>query len=585
MKKILIANRGEIAVRVIRSAREAGYGTVAIYADQDAAALHTKLADEAVALHGSTPGETYLSIDKILGAAAETGADGVHPGYGFLSENANFARAVQEAGLTWIGPNPETIEKLGNKVTAREIAVETGAPLVPGTDGPVSSAEEVRAFADEYGLPVAVKAAHGGGGRGMRVIREASEIESGYESAVREAEAAFGAGECFVERFLDRPRHVEAQVLADAHGNVIVVGTRDCSLQRRNQKLVEEAPAPFLTDDQRRSVHESARAVCAAAGYIGAGTVEYLLSPDGLLSFLEVNTRLQVEHPVTEQTTGIDLVAEQFRIAEGLPLSVTSDPTPVGHAIEFRLNAEDPALGFLPTPGLVELFDPPTGPGVRVDTGLHSGDEIASAFDSMFAKLIITAPDRATALLRAEMALTEMRIDGTPTVLPFHREALQAPDFRAQNADGDEDASLFAVHTRWIETDFAGELAESEYLASALRHREGKMRRVILEIDGRPVELGIPGAFAAMIGQGTGDIADSAESAASDGSVTADFAGTLVRWVAEDGSEVSAGDTLAVLEAMKMESPVMAVADGVFTREEIEPGDSVTAGQTLGRIG
>lgn len=584
MKKILIANRGEIAVRVLRSAHEAKYQTVAVYADQDASALHVRLADEAVALKGSNAAETYLSVEKILEAAKSTGADAVHPGYGFLSENAGFARAVQEAGLTWIGPNPETIEKLGNKVSAREIAVSVGAPLVPGTDGPVSGAREVREFAEEHGLPVAVKAAHGGGGRGMRVIREMSGIESGYESAVREAESAFGAGECFVERFLDRPRHVEAQVVADTHGNVVVVGTRDCSLQRRNQKLVEEAPAPFLTEEQRKEVHDSARAICAEAGYVGAGTVEYLLSPDGLLSFLEVNTRLQVEHPVTEETSGIDLVAEQFRIAEGLPLSIEADPEPIGHAFEFRLNAEDPAQGFLPTPGPVERFQMPTGPGVRVDTGVHSGDEVAGAFDSMFAKVIVTAPDRATALRRAETALAEMQIDGLPTVLPFHREVLSAADFRAEGPEGDQDGQSFRVHTRWIETDFEGQLEASEHLASALRHRENKMRRVVVEFDGRAVELGLPGSLAAMLGSAQGDLPGEGSAGQSEGAVIADFGGTLVRWEVDDQAEVSAGDTVAIMEAMKMESPVKATADGVFAREDIAPGSSVDSGQLLGRI-
>lgn len=584
MKKILIANRGEIAVRVLRSAHEANYQTVAVYADQDASALHVRLADEAVALKGTSAAQTYLSVEKILQAAQATGADAIHPGYGFLSENAGFAQAVQQAGLTWIGPAPETIEKLGNKVSAREIAVRVGAPLVPGTDGPVAAAHEVRAFAEEHGLPVAVKAAHGGGGRGMRVIREMNGIEAGYESAVREAESAFGAGECFVERFLDRPRHVEAQVVADTHGNVVVVGTRDCSLQRRNQKLVEEAPAPFLTEAQRKQIHDSARAICAEAGYVGAGTVEYLLSPDGLLSFLEVNTRLQVEHPVTEETTGIDLVAEQLRIAEGLPLSIQADPSPIGHAIEFRLNAEDPAQGFLPTPGPVERFQMPTGPGVRVDTGVHSGDEVAGAFDSMFAKIIVTAPERATALRRAETVLAEMQIDGLPTVLPFHREVLRAADFRAEDADGNQDADKFTVHTRWIESDFDSELEASEHLASALRHRESAMRRVIVEFDGRPVELGLPASLTTMLGSAQGDVPGDASAGGDDGAVSADFGGTLVRWEVDDQAEVSAGDTLAILEAMKMESPVKASAAGVFTREEIEPGSPVDSGQLLGRI-
>ncbi|GAB3850088.1 acetyl/propionyl/methylcrotonyl-CoA carboxylase subunit alpha [Nesterenkonia populi] len=578
MKRILIANRGEIAVRVIRSAREAGYSTAAVYADQDAAALHVELADTAVALGGDTAADTYLSIPRILEAARTAGADAVHPGYGFLSENADFARAVIQAGMTWIGPAPETIEALGNKVTARQIAVDTGAPLVPGTDGPVSSAEEVRAFAAEHGLPVAVKAAHGGGGRGMRIIREESELDEGYASAVREAEAAFGRGECFVERFLDRPRHVEAQVVADSHGSVVVVGTRDCSLQRRSQKLVEEAPAPFLAEEARERIHESARSICAAAGYVGAGTVEYLLSPDGLLSFLEVNTRLQVEHPVTEETAGVDLVAEQLRIAEGGRLTLTEDPPPAGHAIEFRLNAEDPALGFLPAPGRVELFSPPTGPGIRVETGIRTGDEVSGAFDSMFAKLIVTGPDRATALIRARTALAEMRVEGIPTVMPFHRAVLEAPDFTAESG-----AEGFAVHTRWIEADFQDALTESEHLASAVRHQEQAMRRAAVEIDGRVVQLGLPASLLRLFG--------SAETAAEQGgrpqedsAVTAPMAGTLVTWLAEDGADVEKGQPVAVLEAMKMEQNITAPVSGTLAREDVAPGGSVAGGQVVARI-
>lgn len=583
MKKILIANRGEIAVRIIHSGREAGYTTVAVYADQDPQALHVQLADEAVALHGATAADTYLNIQKLLQAARTTGADAVHPGYGFLSENAEFAAAVQEAGLTWIGPEPETIRSLGNKVTAREIAVAAGAPLVPGTDGPVSSADQVRQFAETHGLPVAVKAAHGGGGRGMRVIRSTEEIEAGFDAAIREAEAAFGAGECFVERFLDRPRHVEAQVVADAYGDVVVVGTRDCSLQRRNQKLIEEAPAPFLTDEQRHRIHESARAICQQAGYRGAGTVEYLLSPDGLLSFLEVNTRLQVEHPVTEETTGVDLVAEQLRIAEGKPLSLTEDPTPRGHAIEFRLNAEDPALGFLPTPGPVDLFHSPSGRGVRVDTGLRSGDDVSGAFDSMFAKIIVTAADRGRALSRAQTALEEVRIEGLPTVLPFHQAALQAADFRAIDDDGIEQPQRFAVHTRWIETDFAQELEESPQLATAVRHHEQTMRRATVEIDGKPVSLGLPESLLSLFGTAHTETTD--ESPVRDsGIVSAPMNGTLVRWNVASGAQVEAGEAIAVMEAMKMEQPVTALTAGTFTAEDIWPGQSVTSGSPLGHI-
>ncbi|WP_022872735.1 acetyl/propionyl/methylcrotonyl-CoA carboxylase subunit alpha [Nesterenkonia alba] len=577
MKRLLIANRGEIAVRIIRSAHVAGYQTVAVYADQDIAALHTELADTAVALEGSTPAETYLNAEKLIAAARTAGADAVHPGYGFLSENADFARAVMQAGMTWIGPPPEVITQLGNKVTARQIAVEAGAPLVPGSNGPVADAQAVRAFAAEHGLPVAIKAAHGGGGRGMRVARRSEDIEEAFTSAVREAEAAFGRGECFVERFLDRPRHVEAQVLADTHGNVVVVGTRDCSLQRRNQKLIEEAPAPFLTAEQQERIYTSARAIFTATGYTGAGTVEYLLSGDGLLSFLEVNTRLQVEHPVTEETTGVDLVAEQLRIAEGLPLSLTTDPLARGHAFEFRLNAEDPALGFLPTPGRIEQFRMPTGPGVRIDTGVHAGDEVAAAFDSMFAKLIVTGDTRDQALQRARSALAELRIEGIPTVLSFHRQAVESAAFIA--AAG---AESFTVHTRWIETDFAAELAASEHLASAVRHRDTAIRRTVVEIDGRVVQLGLPSALTSLFG--TASSQAPVEPAPDAGTVTAPFSGTLISWQTEDDTVVETGTPVAVLETMKMESTVTAPRAGTFHRAEVEIGAAVERGATLGHI-
>ncbi|GAA1185297.1 acetyl/propionyl/methylcrotonyl-CoA carboxylase subunit alpha [Nesterenkonia xinjiangensis] len=593
MTTILIANRGEIAVRVIRAAAERGHRTVAVYADQDVTALYVELADVAVALHGATAPQTYLDQAKVLAAAEETGAEAIHPGYGFLSENADFARAVIDAGMTWIGPTPETIERLGDKVAARALAVQVGAPLAPGTDGPVSGAEEVRAFAEEHGLPVVIKAAHGGGGRGMRVVRASEDIDDAHASAVREAEGAFGRGECFVERFLDRPRHVEAQVVADAHGEVAVVGIRDCSLQRRNQKLVEEAPAPFLSTEHRLAVLDSARDICAAAGYVGAGTVEYLLSPDGVLSFLEVNTRLQVEHPVTEETARVDLVAEQLRIAAGEPLSTAARRAAAelretgvldgGHAIEFRINAEEPAHGFLPTPGPVELLQPPTGPGIRVDTGVRSGDEVSGAFDSLIAKLIVTGPDRATALRRARVALAEMRVEGVPTVLPFHRAVLEADDFLA--ADG---AESFRVHTRWIETEFEAELAESEHLAAAVRHREQGMRRTTVEIDGRAVSLGLPGGLLGLLGaasqeadpRGAGEPGRSED----DGAVTSPVAGTLVSWSAEDGDDVEEGAPVVVVEAMKMESTVRAPRAGTLHREDLAPGSSLNAGQVLARL-
>ncbi|NHT75879.1 ATP-grasp domain-containing protein, partial [Rhizobiaceae bacterium CRRU44] len=439
MKKVLIANRGEIAVRIIRACRDYGVGSVAVYADCDIDALHVRLADEAYGLDGDRPADSYLDIDKLIAIAKRSGADAVHPGYGFLSERAEFARAVQEAGLIWIGPDPEVIEALGDKVQARRIATSVGAPLVAGSDGPVETAAEVIAFADAHGLPVAIKAAHGGGGRGLKVAWKREEIADLYESAVREATAAFGRGECFLERFLDRPRHIEAQVLADRHGHVVVLGTRDCSLQRRNQKLVEEAPAPFLSDAQRDEIHQSAAKICKAAGYTGAGTVEFLLGVDGTISFLEVNTRLQVEHPVTEETTGIDLVVEQLRIADGLPLAFTEPPEPRGHSIEFRINAEDPGRGFLPTPGVITEFSPPSGPGIRLDSGVVTGSTVPGTFDSLTSKLIVTGANREQALARARRALAEFRIEGIATVLPFHRAAIDTADFRG-------DAG-FKVHT------------------------------------------------------------------------------------------------------------------------------------------
>jgi acetyl-CoA/propionyl-CoA carboxylase, biotin carboxylase, biotin carboxyl carrier protein len=448
LSKVLVANRGEIAVRVVRACRDAGLASVAVYAEPDRDAPFVTLADEAFALGGTTAAESYLDIGKVIEAARRSGADGIHPGYGFLSENAEFAQAVLDAGLVWIGPTPQAIRDLGDKVTARHIAMRAGAPLVPGTSEPVSGADEVEAFADEHGLPVAIKAAFGGGGRGMKVAREQQEIRELYDSAVREAVAAFGRGECFVERYLDRPRHVEAQVLADTHGNVIVVGTRDCSLQRRFQKLVEEAPAPFLSDEQRTTIHESAKAICREAGYHGAGTVEFLVGEDGLISFLEVNTRLQVEHPVSEETSGLDLVREQFRIADGLELNLRDDPAPRGHSIEFRINGEDAGRGFLPAPGTVTSISFPAGPGVRVDAGVTAGSVVGGQFDSLLAKLIVTGSDRAQALERSRRALAEFQVEGMATVLPFHRLVVDDPAFAATAEDD------FTVHTRWIETEW-----------------------------------------------------------------------------------------------------------------------------------
>ena len=574
MKKVLIANRGEIAVRIIRACRDYGIASVAVYADPDMDALFVRLADEAYGLSGSRPAETYLDIEKLIDIAKRSGADAVHPGYGFLSERAEFARAVIDAGLIWIGPDPHVIEALGDKVQARRIATSVGAPLVAGSDGPVETAAEVIAFAEQYGLPVAIKAAHGGGGRGLKVAWKMEDVADLYASAVREAEAAFGRGECFLERFLDRPRHIEAQVLADKHGNVLVLGTRDCSLQRRNQKLVEEAPAPFLSDAQRHEIHDAARRICAAAGYSGAGTVEFLLGVDGTISFLEVNTRLQVEHPVTEETTGIDLVIEQFRIADGLPLLVTETPAPRGHSIEFRINAEDPGRGFLPTPGTITTFEAPSGPGVRLDSGVVSGSTIPGTFDSLMAKLIVTGATREQALTRARRALKEFRIEGVATVLPFHRAAMEAADFIGD--DG------FKVHTRWIETDFADRLAAD---ARPDPGADTSLIRTHVEIDGKRHALGIPAALLAGLGglnAPTGD-AGSTETQEDSSTVIAPISGTLQAWKCADGDTVKEGDLLAVMEAMKMETQILSARSGTLVIKAAE-GAYVNAGAALGRI-
>lgn len=571
MKKVLIANRGEIAVRIVRACRDYGLQSVAVYADPDADALFVRLADEAYGLGGVRPAETYLDIEKLIAVARRAGADAVHPGYGFLSERAEFARAVQDAGLIWIGPDPDVIEALGDKVEARRIAQGVGAPLVAGSDGPVSSAAEVVAFAERHGLPVAIKAAHGGGGRGLKVAWKMEEVADLYESAVREATAAFGRGECFLERFLDRPRHIEAQVIADKHGNVLVLGTRDCSAQRRNQKLIEEAPAPFLSDEQRQKIHAAARAICAAAGYSGAGTVEFLLGVDGTISFLEVNTRLQVEHPVTEETTGIDLVIEQFRIAEGLPLRVLETPEPRGHSIEFRINAEDPGRGFLPTPGAITVFDPPCGPGVRLDSGVVTGSTVPGVFDSLVAKLIVTGATREEALRRARRALKEFRIEGVATVLPFHRAAIDTADFIG--TDG------FKVHTRWIETDFA---AMPEAMARPEPIDDPTLVRTHLEIDGRRVSLALPSLLLAGLGaagQGSASAAGKGGGPAEDG-ITAPVSGTLQAFKIADGATVAEGDLVAVMEAMKMETQVLAPKAGRL-RLRVKEGDYVQAGDVL----
>ncbi|MBT2514905.1 biotin carboxylase N-terminal domain-containing protein [Arthrobacter sp. ISL-30] len=580
MKKVLIANRGEIAVRIARACTDAGLVSVAVYANPDADSLHVRLADEVYALGGTSGAETYLHIAKLIAVARRAGADAVHPGYGFLSENADFAQAVLDAGLAWIGPSPQAIRDLGNKVTAREIAVRAGAPLVPGSDGPVANAQEVLAFALEHGLPVAIKAAFGGGGRGLKIARRLEDIEDAFESAVRESTVAFGRGECFVERFLDQPRHVEAQVLADTHGNVVVLGTRDCSLQRRNQKLVEEAPAPFLTSEQRRLIHESAKAICREAGYHGAGTVEYLVATDGTISFLEVNTRLQVEHPVTEETSGVDLVREQFRIASGGALTLAADPEPIGHAFEFRLNAEDPARGFLPGPGTVEVFEAPTGPGIRVDTGVRSGSLVPGEYDSLMAKLIVRGEDRQQALRRARAALDEMRIQGLPTVLPFHRAVVRHEAFTSEDKLG--------VYTTWIETEFAEPLATSPEIA---RSAPGTERSTLtVELDGKAVQLGLPvRLFEALLNGGGGSagrpgVLDVA-AAEDDAELASPMSGSLVKWLAEDGEIVEAGQPIAVLEAMKMETSVPAHRGGTLARGPQHPGTAVVRGDVLAKIG
>ena len=578
MKKVLIANRGEIAVRIVRACADYGVQSVAVYANADIDALHARMADEAFGLDGDRPADTYLNMAKLLEIAKKSGADAVHPGYGFLSENQAFAQAVIDAGLAWIGPSPATIAQLGDKVQARKIALQVGAPLVVGTPDPVKDASEVLAFAEQHGLPIIIKAAFGGGGRGMKIAWRMDEVAELFESAVREAVTAFGRGECFVEQFLDKPRHIEAQVLADTHGNVVVLGTRDCSLQRRNQKLVEEAPAPFLTDAQRESIHGAARDICAAAGYTSAGTVEFLLSQSGAISFLEVNTRLQVEHPVTEQTTGVDLVVEQLRVADGLPLSITQTPAPLGHSIEFRINAEDVGRGFLPTPGPVLRFDPPSGPGVRLDTGVQSGSVVPGTFDSLMAKLIVTGATREQALARARRALREFQIEGVASVLPFHRAVINHPDFVG--------ATGFKVHTRWIESDFAAPLAAAiQAQARAEPQPDSGLLRTAIEIDGRRVSLGLP----AVLLQGLANVSGAAaqvkapEAAVDAASVTSPIAGKLHVWKVADGDLVQDGDVIAVMEAMKMEMQVTAHRSGRITLIA-ESGTSQVLGAVIARI-
>ncbi|WP_369147301.1 biotin carboxylase N-terminal domain-containing protein [Streptomyces sp. R44] len=579
MRKVLIANRGEIAVRVARACRDAGIGSVAVYADPDRDALHVRAADEAFALGGDTPATSYLDMAKVLQAAEDSGADAVHPGYGFLSENAEFAQAVLDAGLTWIGPPPQAIRDLGDKVAARHIAQRAGAPLVAGTPDPVSGADEVVAFAEEHGLPIAIKAAFGGGGRGLKVARTLEEVPELYDSAVREAVAAFGRGECFVERYLDKPRHVETQCLADQHGNVVVVSTRDCSLQRRHQKLVEEAPAPFLTEAQNAELYAASKAILKEAGYVGAGTVEFLVGTDGTISFLEVNTRLQVEHPVTEEVAGIDLVREMFRIADGEELGY-DDPAIRGHSFEFRINGEDPGRNFLPAPGTVTLFQPPTGPGVRLDAGVESGSVIGPAWDSLLAKLIVTGATREQALQRAARALAEFKVEGMATAIPFHQAVVVDPAFTADP---------FRVHTRWIETEFVNEIKPFAPAGAEAEEDEAGRETIVVEVGGKRLEVSLPsslGMTLARTGLAAGAkpkrrAAKKSGPTASGDTLASPMQGTIVKVAVEEGQEVKEGDLIVVLEAMKMEQPLNAHRSGTVKGLSAEVGASVTSGAAL----
>ena len=583
ISKVLVANRGEIAVRVIRAAADSGIASVAIYADSDSEALFVALADEAFALNGATPAETYLNVAKVLDVAARSGADAVHPGYGFLAENADFAQAVIDAGLIWIGPPPAAIDALGDKVKARHIAQKVGAPLVPGTPDPVKDAAEVVAFAQQHGLPIAIKAAFGGGGRGLKVARMLDEVPELFESATREAVTAFGRGECFVERYLDKPRHVETQCLADAHGNVVVVSTRDCSLQRRHQKLVEEAPAPFLTDDQVGRLYESSKAILKEAGYVGAGTCEFLVGLDGTISFLEVNTRLQVEHPVSEEVTRLDLVREMFRIAAGEELGY-GDPEVRGHSIEFRINAEDAGRNFMPAPGTLVKWHAPSGPGVRVDEGYHVGMTVPGSFDSLVAKIIVTGADRDQALARSRRALSEVVLDGMPTVIPFHQAVLNDPAYTAPDGN-------FAVHTRWIETEFTGEIPAYKGLIGEPED-EDEPQVVVIEVNGRRVEVKLPASLSAPKAGATKISAkptkrsrgDAKVQEASGNALAAPMQGTIVKAAVAEGDTVSEGDLVVVMEAMKMEQPLNAHRSGVVKNLVAEVGSTVKSGDVICEI-
>lgn len=582
LNAVLIANRGEIAVRIARAARDLGIRSIAVYSEPDTGALHTRVADEAYLLPGKTSAETYMNIPALIEVAHRAGADCIHPGYGFLSENADFARTVQDAGLTWVGPSPEAIELLGDKLSARALAVEVGAPLAPGTPEPLENWEEARDFASEHGMPIAIKAAFGGGGRGLKVVFDEDEIEAGFASAGREAKEAFGRGECYVEKFLTHPRHVEAQVLADTHGNVAVLGTRDCSTQRRFQKLIEEAPAPFLSDEQRSAIEEGARDICRQAGYVSAGTVEYIVSEDGTISFLEVNTRVQVEHPVTEAVTGVDIIAEQFRIADGQPLSLADgsadgsaiDPQVRGHAFEFRINCEDVVNGFAPSPGTVSLFDAPTGPGVRVDSGVKTGDTIPAYYDSLMAKLVVWGPDRDTALRRAEQALKEFEIRGVRTVLPFHRDMIVSDELTGDSLD---------VYTDWVDHNYS---PSKNHGSVDIEHVYDERTSIAVEIDGRLHQVGFP---TSLLAAGAGASATGASAAgagtgaAAAGAVTSRYEATIVQWLVSDGDNVAQGDAIATVEAMKMESTIKAPRDGQISLAAAE-GERVKANATIATI-
>ena len=587
LQKVLIANRGEIAVRVIRACKDAGIGSVAVYAEPDRDAIFVRMADEAHSLGGATPAESYLDIEKIIAVAQKSGADSVHPGYGFLAENADFAQAVMDAGLTWIGPPPAAIEALGDKAKAKHIADRANAPLAPGTKDPVADADEVVEFAKANGLPVAIKAVFGGGGRGLKVARTLEEIPDAYESAVREAVTAFGRGECLVEKFLDKPRHVETQCLADKHGNVVVVSTRDCSLQRRNQKLVEEAPAPFLTDEQITELYESSKRILKEAGYYGAGTCEFLVAQDGTISFLEVNTRLQVEHCVSEEVTGIDLVREMFRVAAGEELGY-DDPEIRGHSIEFRINAEDGGRNFMPAPGTLSAWTPPQGPGVRVDGGYENGQTVPGSFDSLIAKLIVTGNSRTQAIERSRRALSEFEVDGMPTVIPFHKAVLEDPAYvGASNPTGEGE---FTVYTQWIETEFDNQI--QPYSGDAAEAEEsGERQTVVVEVGGKRLEVVIPAGLGGLAAGPAGGAkkpkraaGKKAGAAASGDAVTSPMQGTVVKVVAEEGATVAEGDTVVVIEAMKMENQINAEKAGTVKEIKVAAGDTVGGGDVLAVI-